>query len=850
MNNIELYIQNTEGDYVSIDIFDNENIQIEDSIQDVKDISKIFNTFSRDFKVPASFENNKLFKHYYNLNIDNGFDGRIKTKALIKVGGVDYKEGYLRLLNVGLRDNKPNFYKVTFQGLITSLKDVLEDNELKDLDYSSLQFDNSVDNKAEAIRQGLYRNGSPEEDDNGNDLYPDLIYAPIFTKGKVVAVPQWGLINTSNDSSYPNHTLNFSLAKFTGIGNTNTLVQDDSSPYRQEPVVLADYKPSIKLGLLIKMIGQQYNLNFAKDFYQLEELDQMYVHFNGKKEESNIESSSNAFNSNLGNNTSLDVNTTNIIEYNTEDTPLDGVISLLLPNGFSDWSKRYTVDGANNGQTEESYYQVYYTNGSFRVEWDVLGGSVPPISFTTQKYFRDADGEKVILQSRSYNQAVINYSGVMSTGTNLDGSSPYANEVYYYNNVPHNTPIECAVIIESNDDISSLSIGMQYNKADVQRSGNVISPRFYTTGSYDGLMTPLTNDAAALGMIDVVTSAYMNISVNAPKLKLIDLLLGVFKMLNLTSYVELDGTIKVLPLRDYYAAGNTINITQHVEVYSHTVENGFVYRNVTMKHDEAEDVLSKNFVSSEKGVKYGDIRITENNLLGDDIIQDNNGIVDGKDYQIESPFQRMMFENLALNIDDNGNTLSGNYSASIGGRLTDMVIGNAIDDTLEGIETKPIIFYGKRVDMLSSYSPSMPNPTDITMIGGRIDNVTKTTERGNTAGSTGYRYIIAQTGATSTNNSELVSDDTLASSGNAGLGSYNASYWWNPSGIMASRYRRDGSLINPYAKFNSVSFDGGQAFDEAEYTNGLPSQDWIVGLYQNNYKDYLENLYEKTSRIS
>ena len=45
MNNIELYIQNTEGDYVSIDIFDNENIQIEDSIQDVKDISKIFNTF-------------------------------------------------------------------------------------------------------------------------------------------------------------------------------------------------------------------------------------------------------------------------------------------------------------------------------------------------------------------------------------------------------------------------------------------------------------------------------------------------------------------------------------------------------------------------------------------------------------------------------------------------------------------------------------------------------------------------------------------------------------------------------------------------------------------------------------
>ena len=64
MNNIELYIENTNGDYVSIDIFGDENIQVEDSIQDVRDISKIFNTFTRDFKVPASFDNNKLFKRF------------------------------------------------------------------------------------------------------------------------------------------------------------------------------------------------------------------------------------------------------------------------------------------------------------------------------------------------------------------------------------------------------------------------------------------------------------------------------------------------------------------------------------------------------------------------------------------------------------------------------------------------------------------------------------------------------------------------------------------------------------------------------------------------------------------
>ena len=66
MEIVELYIKNQDNEFVLVDLFDNEKIKIEDSIQEVKDISKIYNTFSRDFKIPASFENNKTFKHYHN----------------------------------------------------------------------------------------------------------------------------------------------------------------------------------------------------------------------------------------------------------------------------------------------------------------------------------------------------------------------------------------------------------------------------------------------------------------------------------------------------------------------------------------------------------------------------------------------------------------------------------------------------------------------------------------------------------------------------------------------------------------------------------------------------------------
>ena len=78
MQIIELYINNTR-----VDLFEDESVSITDSIQNVRDISKIYTAFSQQFNLPASKTNNKLFKHYYNYDIDNGFDARYKAIAEI-----------------------------------------------------------------------------------------------------------------------------------------------------------------------------------------------------------------------------------------------------------------------------------------------------------------------------------------------------------------------------------------------------------------------------------------------------------------------------------------------------------------------------------------------------------------------------------------------------------------------------------------------------------------------------------------------------------------------------------------------------------------------------------------------
>ena len=64
MQKLQLYIQDTR-----VDLFKDESVSITQSIQNVKDIAKIFTEFSKTFTLPASKTNNQIFKHYYNFNI-------------------------------------------------------------------------------------------------------------------------------------------------------------------------------------------------------------------------------------------------------------------------------------------------------------------------------------------------------------------------------------------------------------------------------------------------------------------------------------------------------------------------------------------------------------------------------------------------------------------------------------------------------------------------------------------------------------------------------------------------------------------------------------------------------------
>lgn len=70
----KLYIENEELDQTG-----EESVEVHSSVLDISDITKNTGDYTKTFTVPASKNNNRLFKHWYDANIDNTFDARKKV---------------------------------------------------------------------------------------------------------------------------------------------------------------------------------------------------------------------------------------------------------------------------------------------------------------------------------------------------------------------------------------------------------------------------------------------------------------------------------------------------------------------------------------------------------------------------------------------------------------------------------------------------------------------------------------------------------------------------------------------------------------------------------------------------
>jgi len=170
MNKVDIYVNDFR-----LDLFDDEEISINLSVQNVQDISKVFTDFTQGFTIPASPRNNEILQHYYNANIispvittetggspvwnsigitwnsfntawnagatstsvANTFDGRFRQPAQIEINSIPFRSGVIEVEGVQLKGTEPYAYTLTFYGDLVTLSDLFGEDYLYDLNFSA-----------------------------------------------------------------------------------------------------------------------------------------------------------------------------------------------------------------------------------------------------------------------------------------------------------------------------------------------------------------------------------------------------------------------------------------------------------------------------------------------------------------------------------------------------------------------------------------------------------------------------------------------------------------------------------------------------------------------------------------
>jgi len=537
MQKIQLYI---EGERV--DMFDDESVVITQTIKNVKDIGKIFTDFTRTFSLPASKTNNKIFKHYYNFDIQNGFDARVRKPANIELNTLPFTDGRVKLEGVDLKDNKPHTYKITFFGSTVTLKDTLGDDTLSALS-SLISLNKSYD--AASIKDAL------QDDPTTND-----IIVPLITHTQ-------RLTYNSNPSDITAGNLHYKSGHIKGV-------------------LYSDLKYAIRLHSIVEAIQSKYGLTFSDDFFVNTNAPYYNLFMWLHRKKGAVEN-------------------------------LSGLNQAIV-SGFTNQSDGLTLSRITSNSTLELLGQnIKYFEKLLVL--DVI---------TTANFSVSIQNNGIEI----YNSGEINSSTIINLSSYDFG---YAGTVIY---------------IESADVIAFSKIEWQIG---YRPSASQLLTKNYTILGY--------------GYNPIFT---FDITQQIPNIKVIDFLSGLFKMFNLTAFVDqITNEIVVKDLDSFYSSGSSYDITKYVDVSKSQVNIALPYREINFQHEDTDTFLSA-FHKQRFGKTWGKSEFTNGERL------------DGSIYDIKTPFAQMKYERL---IDGNG------------GSNTDVQWGWSVDDNQESYLGKPLLFY-------------------------------------------------------------------------------------------------------------------------------------------------------------
>ena len=143
---VDIYVESISGsgDYLKLELFNDEKIELTSTIQNIQDISKVYSDFTQSFTIPASTINNSILHHFYQSDVDitnNEWNFNFRIRARIEIDLVPFRTGTIMMEKANIKDGSVDSYTITFYGDLVSLKDKFGDAKLSDLDFTSYDIE-------------------------------------------------------------------------------------------------------------------------------------------------------------------------------------------------------------------------------------------------------------------------------------------------------------------------------------------------------------------------------------------------------------------------------------------------------------------------------------------------------------------------------------------------------------------------------------------------------------------------------------------------------------------------------------------------------------------------------------
>ena len=247
---------------VIVDLYEEEEIPLTLSVDDFKNVAEKVQSYSKDFNLPATKRNNKIFDNIFDITRkDTGisFNPYKQTQAILKENGFTIFQGYLRLIEIKTQKGEIS-YNVNLYSEAIALADILQNKTFSDIDLTELSHNYERTKIQDSWQDGL-----------GIQLLNDLATESFARDSSLAA-------DRTNVLKYPFCDWTGTIGHSASQTYANSTGANLNMPYINQ---LSDaFRPFIQIRYLLNKIFKDAGFTWTSNFFDTAEFGKLFMDFN------------------------------------------------------------------------------------------------------------------------------------------------------------------------------------------------------------------------------------------------------------------------------------------------------------------------------------------------------------------------------------------------------------------------------------------------------------------------------------------------------------------------------------------------------------------------------------------